>query len=63
MTGMTELPLFDLDLHAMFVLLGIDNVLNLFSCVLLEHQILFFSKGKFILKYTGSWLTYDLDWL
>ena len=40
-----ELPLFDFPLWELFRLLGIDIVLSVFMCVLLEHQVLFYSSG------------------
>ena len=44
--GDTELPLFDYPLKHLFELLGVDNVLNIFTSVLLEHQVLFYCSGK-----------------
>lgn len=39
-----ELPLFDFSLYDMFKLLGVDGVVDIFKCVLLEHQILLYSS-------------------
>ncbi|XP_070189297.1 DENN domain-containing protein 5B-like isoform X2 [Littorina saxatilis] len=39
-----EPPLFDLPLWELFRLLGVDNVLSVFICLLLEHQVLFYSS-------------------
>ncbi|XP_072322614.1 DENN domain-containing protein 5A isoform X4 [Scyliorhinus torazame] len=39
-----ELPLFDFPINEMFELLGLENVLQLFTCALLEIQILLFSQ-------------------
>ncbi|XP_031443252.1 DENN domain-containing protein 5A isoform X2 [Clupea harengus] len=39
-----ELPLFDFPLAEVFLLLGADNVLQLFTCALLEIQILLYSQ-------------------
>ncbi|XP_068176804.1 DENN domain-containing protein 5A isoform X7 [Antennarius striatus] len=39
-----ELPLFDFPLREMFYLLGVENVLQLFTCALLEMQILLYSQ-------------------
>ncbi|KAL4622864.1 DENN domain-containing protein 5A-like [Arapaima gigas] len=39
-----ELPLFDFPLGDMFQLLGVENVLQLFTCALLEFQILLYSQ-------------------
>ncbi|XP_052002710.1 DENN domain-containing protein 5A-like isoform X1 [Xyrauchen texanus] len=39
-----ELPLFDFPLQEVFELLGVENVLQLFTCALLEIQILLYSQ-------------------
>ncbi|KAK1799367.1 hypothetical protein P4O66_006725, partial [Electrophorus voltai] len=39
-----ELPLFDFPMRDMFELLGVENVLQLFTCALLEIQILLYSQ-------------------
>uniref|UniRef100_A0A8C6WKV7 DENN/MADD domain containing 5A n=1 Tax=Neogobius melanostomus TaxID=47308 RepID=A0A8C6WKV7_9GOBI len=39
-----ELPLFDFAIGEMFELLGVENVLQLFTCALLEMQILLYSQ-------------------
>ncbi|XP_013061457.1 DENN domain-containing protein 5A-like isoform X2 [Biomphalaria glabrata] len=39
-----DLPLLDFSLYDMFKLLGIDGVVDIFKCVLLEHQILLYSS-------------------
>ncbi|KAJ8247553.1 hypothetical protein GJAV_G00247660 [Gymnothorax javanicus] len=39
-----ELPLFDFPIREMFELLGVENVLQLFTCALLEIQILLYSQ-------------------
>lgn len=44
--GMTELPLLDYSLKEMFMLLSLDNILAIFRSVLLEHQVLLFSRGS-----------------
>lgn len=44
--GPNELPLFDYSLKDMFSLLGVENIVELFTCVLLEYQILLLSNGK-----------------
>jgi len=41
-----ELPLFDFSLRELFTLLGVDCLIQLFTCVLLEHQVLLCSSGK-----------------
>ena len=51
--GVTELPLFDYSLKKMFDMLGAESVLNLFTCFLLEHQILLYSTGN-IAKVSGT---------
>ncbi len=43
-----ELRLFEYDLFEFFKLLGVNNVVNLFTTALLEHQILLYSKGSFV---------------
>ncbi|XP_061670210.1 DENN domain-containing protein 5A isoform X2 [Syngnathoides biaculeatus] len=40
----SELPLFDFAVGEMFDLLGVENVLQLFTCALLEMQILLYSQ-------------------
>lgn len=42
----SELPLFDFAIGEMFNLLGVENVLQLFTCALLEMQILLYSQRK-----------------
>ncbi|XP_028649585.2 DENN domain-containing protein 5A isoform X3 [Erpetoichthys calabaricus] len=39
-----ELPLFDFPLNEVFELLGLENVIQLFTCALLEIQILLYSQ-------------------
>lgn len=41
-----ELPLLDYSLRVMFSTLGVECVVQLFTCVLLEHQVLLRSSGK-----------------
>ena len=54
-----ELPLFDFSLRELFTLLGVDCLIQLFTCVLLEHQVLLCSSGnagegyRWLLVYTG----------
>lgn len=45
MPSQSELPLCDYSLREFFELLGVRNVMRLFSCILLEHQILLKSAG------------------
>ncbi|XP_056134136.1 DENN domain-containing protein 5A isoform X2 [Lampris incognitus] len=40
----SELPLFDFEIREIFDLLGVENVLQLFTCALLEIQILLYSQ-------------------
>ncbi|XP_041072331.1 DENN domain-containing protein 5B isoform X4 [Carcharodon carcharias] len=42
--GLSELPLFDFPLREAFELLGLENLVQLFTCVLLEMQILLYSQ-------------------
>lgn len=44
--GLSELPLADFPLAQAFQLLGVENLVQLFTCVLLEMQILLYSQGK-----------------
>uniref|UniRef100_A0A8B9HBM9 DENN/MADD domain containing 5A n=1 Tax=Astyanax mexicanus TaxID=7994 RepID=A0A8B9HBM9_ASTMX len=43
----SELPLFDFHMREMFELLGVENVLQLFTCALLEIQILLYSQPDY----------------
>ncbi|CDQ82167.1 unnamed protein product [Oncorhynchus mykiss] len=45
-----ELPLFDFPISQVFELLGVENVLQLFTCALLEIQILLYSQRKSLLR-------------
>lgn len=45
-TPLLELPNLDYSLRLMFLWLGVDIVLQLFTCLLLENQILLRSTGK-----------------
>ncbi|XP_073241179.1 DENN domain-containing protein 5B-like [Porites lutea] len=49
--GMNELPLFDYSFKEFFTLLGTENIVKLFTCTLLEQQILLLSNDfhKFML--------------
>lgn len=42
----SELPLCDYPLRHMFQMLGLENIIQLLTCALLENQILLVSKGK-----------------
>lgn len=42
----SELPLFDYFMSDLFRLLDLDSFLQLFTCVLLENQVLLYSKGE-----------------
>lgn len=42
-----ELPTLDFQLRLVFMWLGVDAVVHLFTCLLLEHQILLRSNGRF----------------
>lgn len=44
----SELPLFEFPISEMFHLLGVENVLQLFTCALLEMQILLYSQRKYV---------------
>ena len=45
----SELPLFDFPIGEVIHLLGVENVLQLFTCALLEMQILLYSQRKSLL--------------
>ena len=47
-TGASELPLLDYPLRQLFHLLGVQSVLDVFTGMLLEQQILFYSCGQYI---------------
>lgn len=42
--NIAELPFFDFSLRAFFELLGVDVAIQLFTCLLLEHQVLLYSS-------------------
>lgn len=44
--GLGELPLADFPLAEAFSLLGVENLVQVFTCTLLEMQILLYSQGK-----------------
>lgn len=44
--GPSELPLSDYPLREAFELLGLENLVQVFTCVLLEMQILLYSQGR-----------------
>lgn len=44
--GLGELPLADFPLAKAFSLLGVENLVQVFTCTLLEMQILLYSQGK-----------------
>ena len=44
--GINELPLFDYSFKELFSLLGVENLVQLFTCTLLEQQILLLSSGE-----------------
>lgn len=41
-----ELPLLDFSLEALFSLLTIDHIVQLYTCILLENQVLISSTGE-----------------
>lgn len=43
-----EIPLFDYSNKELFSLLGVENIVKLFTCCLLEQQILLISNGKYL---------------
>lgn len=44
-----ELPQFDFSLRLMFMWLGVEKIVQLFTCLLLENQVLLRSNGKYSL--------------
>lgn len=44
--GLGELPLADFPLGEAFSLLGVENLVQVFTCIMLEMQILLYSQGK-----------------
>ena len=55
--GLMELPLFDGSLRETLDLLGVDNMLNVLTSVLLEHQVLLYSEGESMYSRVYSWST------
>ena len=45
--GLNELPLFDYSLKELCGLLGVENIVQLFTCILLEYQILIISNSEY----------------
>lgn len=61
--GPGELPLADFPLAEAFSLLGVENLVQVFTCTLLEMQILLYSQGKYILHMLlDFWCYYTLNW-
>ena len=46
-SGISELPLFDFLLSELFMLLDIKDIIQLFTTLLLEHQVLLYSSGNY----------------
>uniref|UniRef100_T1IME6 DENN domain-containing protein 5B n=1 Tax=Strigamia maritima TaxID=126957 RepID=T1IME6_STRMM len=55
--GLNELPLLDYPLRQFFLLLNIENILQLFTCVLLENQILLVSRDYYKLMLVAESVT------
>ncbi|XP_060770286.1 DENN domain-containing protein 5B isoform X1 [Neoarius graeffei] len=55
--GPTELPLADFPLGEAFRLLGVENLVQLFTCVLLEMQVLLYSQDYQRLMVVGEGIT------
>lgn len=45
-SSIEELPLFDFPLRQFFTLLGANTIVQIFTCVLLENQVMLSSSGK-----------------
>lgn len=56
-SAILELPHLDFALKSMFLWLGIDVVIQLFTCLLLENQVLLRSTGMLKSKYEISYIT------
>lgn len=50
-SGPCELPFFEYSYQTLFTTLGVDNVILLYTSVLLENQVLLFSAGKWFFIY------------
>ena len=46
-SSFTELPLFEYDIGQVINLLGVDGLIQLWTCLLLESQVLIHSQGKY----------------
>lgn len=55
--GFDELPLFEYSLREFFLILGVENVLQLFTSVLLENQVLLYSRDYFKLMIVAESIT------
>ncbi|CAH1250400.1 DENND5B [Branchiostoma lanceolatum] len=63
--GANELPLFDFHIREMFTLLGVDSVLQLWTCALLEKHILLYSQDYhrlMLLAESLSVLLFPFSW-
>uniref|UniRef100_A0A8B9RGL4 DENN/MADD domain containing 5B n=1 Tax=Astyanax mexicanus TaxID=7994 RepID=A0A8B9RGL4_ASTMX len=58
--GPSELPLADFPLGDAFQLLGVENLVQLFTCVLLEMQVLLYSQGETINLSKQTVVTYNV---
>lgn len=52
--GLGELQLADFPLAEAFSLLGVENLVQVFTCTLLEMQILLYSHGKDAVRFIGN---------
>lgn len=50
-SAIEELPLFDFPLRELFNLMTVESVLQLFTCLLLENQILLCSSGLYTMSF------------
>lgn len=48
--NINELPYFGYSFKAALMALGFENLVDLFTCMLLEHQILLLSSGEYLLE-------------
>ncbi|XP_059486887.1 DENN domain-containing protein 5B isoform X2 [Neocloeon triangulifer] len=63
--NIAELPFFDFSLRAFFELLGVDVAIQLFTCLLLEHQVLLYSsvyQRLMLVAECSSTLLFPFSW-
>ena len=57
---MAELPVFEYPIRQLFAAVGVEKVIQIVSCLLLEHQIVLYAHGEY--REVGSgpqgWVVY-----